>query len=161
MAKLQDTCPNQLWPAGLRAARRARAWLLAALLPLAAGCFGPEPVTRFTPQPGECVEGNQAEERNGTDCGCCHRDQFSVSGSIQREGKPVSRVVVEDDAGVRLEMVPNAYGNFFRHSKLVFPLRAWVIGPDGGTREMQRHVSNGSCNSCHRHGGEAARISGP
>jgi hypothetical protein len=124
------------------------------------GCGSPpEPVRRFQPA-GECVDGDESQERWGTDCGCCHQGEFSVAGSVSQEAA-VERVVVEDAAGTRLEMIPNPYRNFFRHAPLVAPLRANIVLIDGRVRAMKRDAPHGSCNRCHAPHGDASRIGQP
>jgi hypothetical protein len=46
-------------------------------------------------------------------------------------------------------MMPNGYGNFFRHEPLVPPLAASLVSPDGQTVEMRGEAPHGSCNRCH------------
>ncbi|MCI0634787.1 MAG: hypothetical protein L0206_12850 [Actinobacteria bacterium] len=84
-----------------------------------------------------------------------------MAGSIDRTGPPISRVVVIDAAGRRAEMAPNPYGNYFRHLSLEPPLQAEVHGPDGTTLRMKALAPHGSCNRCHRPGGEAPPVRGP
>ncbi|MEK6607557.1 MAG: hypothetical protein AABZ30_07855 [Myxococcota bacterium] len=113
--------------------------------------------------PGEpaanCTEGDPDRERWGTDCSCCH-DEFGVAGSVE-DDPSVARIVVVDAKGRRAEMMPNPYGNFFRHLRLDPPLQAQVYGPDGRMLRMKTAAPHGSCNGCHAPGLEAARIHGP
>lgn len=129
---------------------------------VAALACGSEPTVVRREVPAQCADGDEREERHGTDCGCCHGSEFGVSGSVARTTTTLSEVVVEDAAGVRLQMAPNAHRNFFRHAALTFPLRAWTVSVDGGVSVMSALIGEGSCNRCHREtGGEAQPIGAP
>lgn len=114
------------------------------------------------PSPGrECADGDPDQERRGTDCLCCHQGEFGVAGSVDPAGPPVARVVVTDGFGRSADMVPNPYGNFFRHIQLEPPLVATLFAPDGRSVTMRAPIREASCNRCHRAGGEAAPLRGP
>lgn len=108
-----------------------------------------------------CVDGDVSEQRHGSACLCCHTGEFSVAGSVDREGPAIARVVVTDRLGQSVDVVPNAFGNFFRHRKLKPPLYPVVFGPDGRALAMQGPAPSGDCNSCHREGGSASMLRGP
>lgn len=133
----------------------------AALLLIA--CSGGEPSSTWLedgPRPG-CADGARETQRHGTACLCCHSDEFGVAGSVDLRGPAVARVVVADGYGNVADMVPNGFGNFFRHLKLTPPLTATVYGEDGQTLTMQSPASSGDCNSCHIASGSAAPLHGP
>src|SRR5262249_53677698 len=65
-----------------------------------------------------CVDGDRDHERFATDCLCCHKNEFSVAGSIARDSSPVAAVIVEDSVGGSAVASPNPFGNFFRHDRL-------------------------------------------
>lgn len=121
-------------------------WLLGLIVPFALACASADAPA------SACASGDTQNQRHGTDCGCCHHDEFGVSGSVDLAGPAITSVHVTDAQGVELDMAPNAYGNFFRHYQPAFPLRARVVGPSG-ERVMQSEITTGSCNSCHREGG--------
>jgi len=134
---------------------------LAALL-VWAGCAGAAACVPEDEEPSPaCADGDPLQERYGTDCLCCHRNEFGVAGSVDLAGDapPVALVIVEDRSGVRAQMAPNPYGNFFRHVQLQPPLRAWVVGRDGGVAAMGMEAPHGSCNRCH--GVTTPRVRGP
>ena len=112
------------------------------------------------PRPG-CGDGDAKEQRYGTACLCCHRDEFGVAGSVDRAAPPVARVVVTDSAGRSADMVPNAFGNFFRHLDLSPPLSPTVFGHDGRSLTMQTPAPHGDCNACHSPGLAAIPLRGP
>jgi len=107
----------------------------------------------------QCEQGDASAQRHGTDCACCHTDEFGVSGSVDLTGPPIYEVRVTAKDGAEFVMTPNEHGNFFRHYQPARPLRARVVGPNG-TREMKGDAPTGSCNSCHRSGGSADVLSG-
>jgi len=84
-----------------------------------------------------------------------------VAGSVDQQGPAIARVVVTDRLGQLVKVVPNAFGNFFRHRKLSPPLYPVVFGPDGQTLAMEQDAPNGDCNACHREGGSASMLHGP
>ncbi|HEY3234176.1 MAG TPA: hypothetical protein VGJ84_05640 [Polyangiaceae bacterium] len=135
-------------------------FVLAAALLWSCGTSKAAPWLNDDPGPG-CESGAQSEQRYGTACLCCHADEFSVAGSVERSGAPAARVVVTDSTGVSVDMSPNSFGNFFRHLKLTAPLTSIVYGPDGGALAMQSAAPSGDCNACHRAGGLAPKIHGP
>lgn len=108
----------------------------------------------------DCVDGDHDQERYGTNCGCCHKDQFAAVGSVALGSlSAIEQVEVVDDTGQRLVMAPNPYGNFFRHRpKPVLPVRARVVFRDGTVSEMKSPVFDISCNGCHQPDGGAPRI---
>lgn len=110
-----------------------------------------------------CVDGDPQRERYGTSCGCCHRDQFSASGSIASEAlSRVDHVEISDDHGALLFLSPNPYGNFFGHRpKLVLPARARLFYRDGTVSEMKAPITDTSCNACHAEAGSAPPIGSP
>ena len=130
---------------------------LFALLALGCGARDAGDDTEAAP----CVDGDERRERHGTDCACCHVDEFGVAGSIADDARPIAKVIVRDAAGLELVMTPNPYGNFFRHSRVVPPLVAGVVDTDGRARWMSVPAPNGSCNGCHREGGEPGPIGSP
>ena len=126
---------------------------------LAACVGGGEPPAAVCDE--ETTTGVLAEERHGTDCVCCH-EEFGVAGSIDPAGSSVALVRVVDARGRRAEMVPNPYGNFFRHFALEPPLTVSVQGQDGTWLPMRDPAPHGSCNRCHRaEGGPAPPVAGP
>ena len=130
-------------------------------LPLAlalASCGDPGAATG-APAP-VCAQGDELEERHGTDCLCCHAEDFTVAGSIA-PGAAIQAIVVRDAAGQALAMTPNAYANFFLHEPLSPPLEAWILGEDGAERRMRGAAPHGSCNRCHREGAEPGLLDIP
>lgn len=107
------------------------------------------------------MDGDRETQRHGTACLCCHADEFGVAGSVEPNATAVLRVLVRDDYGNVADMVPNGFGNFFRHVKLTPPLTASVYGEDGRVLTMQSEASSGDCNSCHKAKGPAAPLHGP
>jgi hypothetical protein len=134
--------------------------LVAALL--AGGCGDAEQSGFLDdgPKPG-CRDGDESEQRHGTACLCCHRGEFGVAGSVDRDGAEIARIVVTDSAGRSADMVPNAFGNFFRHLRLSSPLSATVFGPTGEALTMRTPAPHGDCNACHARGGAAPSLRGP
>jgi hypothetical protein len=112
------------------------------------------------PRPG-CVDGARETQRRGTACLCCHASEFGVAGSIDPDGPPVARVVVSDGHGNVADMVPNGFGNFFRHLQLTPPLTATLYGADGRALTMQTPAESADCNSCHGAGRSAPPLRGP
>jgi hypothetical protein len=112
-----------------------------------------------------CRDGPPEAERHGADCLCCHRDSFTVAGSVARDDSAHERglaasdaielVVVVDSAGQRTTMGVNPYGNFFQHVPIRPPLRAAVVLADGSERWMGGQAPHGSCNRCHWEAGQA------
>lgn len=135
-----------------RYGRASGAAALALALAGLAGCSSAAPSTPIVADGGAsaptttCADGDPDRERYGTDCLCCHTGQFSVAGSVS---PAVARVVVTDATGNRFDIAVNPYGNFFRHTPLVAPLRASLVFTDGGTREMRGDAPSGACNGCH------------
>jgi hypothetical protein len=119
----------------------------------------PPPV--FDRSTAGCIDGDRDHERFATDCLCCHKNEFSMAGSIAADSAPVAAVVVEDAVGGSAVASPNPFGNFFRHNRLVPPLRATIVGVDGQRISMQSPAPDGACNRCHREGGEAAMLFAP
>lgn len=107
-----------------------------------------------------CAQGDESEQRHGTDCFCCHAAEFGVAGSVSATRGAVARIHVEDSRGVQLDMAPNPFGNFFRHARVSPPLRVTVYGPSGASLSMRDPAPSASCNNCHRAGGVAAPIHG-
>ncbi len=112
------------------------------------------------PTPG-CRDGDRAEQRYGTACLCCHQSDFSVAGSIDPAGPPVTRVVVTDREGHSVDTAPNAFDNFFGHFRLTPPLTAVVYGPTGDALAMRDPAPNGDCNACHSAVGPEPLLYGP
>lgn len=112
------------------------------------------------PTPG-CRDGDVTQQRYGTACLCCHQDEFSVAGSIDRAGPPVSRVVVMDAQGRSVNTAPNSFDNFFGHFRLAPPLTAVVYGPSGDTVSMRTPAPSGDCNGCHSPEGPEPMLHGP
>jgi hypothetical protein len=126
------------------------------------GSEGSEPTTFLDDgPPAGCVDGDVEKQRHGTACLCCHEREFGVAGSVDLGGAPITRIVVQGSAGRSAEMVPNAFGNFFRHIQLTPPLAAVIYGANGQTRAMKALAPNGDCNGCHRTRGTASVLSGP
>jgi hypothetical protein len=107
-----------------------------------------------------CSDGPRPEQRYGSTCVCCHAE-FGVAGSIDREGPPVSRIVVTDARGDVADTAPNMFSNFFRHFAMTGPFRAVAYGPDGRSIEMQADAPSADCNACHYKGGPVPMIHGP
>jgi hypothetical protein len=108
-----------------------------------------------------CRDGDVGEQRYGTACLCCHSQEFSVAGSVAREGSPIALVVVTDALGSSVETVPNSFGNFFGHLKLSPPLSAVVYGADGSRVAMSSNAPSGDCNGCHGSGQQQPVLHGP
>jgi hypothetical protein len=121
---------------------------VAVMVAVATSACGPSPSPIRRESPDHCEQGDKLQERHGTDCGCCHTTQFSVSGSLSRNTQVV-KVVVEAADGMTLELAPNPHFNFFRHTDLQFPLRVWTVDTKGAVSAMQAPVQQGSCNACH------------
>lgn len=85
---------------------------------------------------------------------CCHAE-FGVAGSTDPARRDKVRIVVTDVQGRRAEMVPNPFGNFFRHVRLQPPLAAVLIDASGSTRVMKAKAPHGDCNACHGIAGAA------
>jgi len=96
---------------------------------------------------GPCRDGVEWYQRHGTSCVCCHKE-FTVAGSVQPDAGVVS-VLVTDRDGRELEIAPNPFANFFRHTKMTPPLRARIRFEDGEERVMEHAAPHGSCNACH------------
>jgi hypothetical protein len=122
---------------------------------------GDAPTVTFDRSTAGCVDGDRDHERFGTDCLCCHSNEFSVAGSIAPDSSPVAAVIVEDSIGGSAVASPNPFGNFFRHNKLVPPLRATIVGVDGRRITMSSPAPDGACNRCHRDGGDAPMLFAP
>jgi hypothetical protein len=99
-----------------------------------------------------CEQGDERQERHGTDCLCCHAEVFTVAGSVEQGARKIESILVRDAAGETLVMTPNAYGNFFLHDAVALPLEAWILAGDGAERRMRGSAPHGSCNRCHREG---------
>jgi hypothetical protein len=108
-----------------------------------------------------CSDGDPTQQRHGARCLCCHADEFGVAGSVDLDAPPVARVVVVDAVGLRYDMAPNSYGNFFRHYTLVPPIAAVEPVRDGGSLAMPWGAPHGDCNACHAPSGGAPPIHGP
>ncbi len=108
-----------------------------------------------------CPSGDESVQRHGTACLCCHSDEFGVAGSIDPMGSPVARVLVTDSEGSTADLVPNSFGNFFRHFTMTPPLRASVYAQDGRAVTMTADAPSADCNGCHVTGGLAPPIHGP
>src|SRR5262245_37393647 len=132
--------------------RPVAAALVASLV--AAGCGAPEPDTSQPTPNAACIDGDESRERHGTDCLCCHAEDFSVAGSIASSPSAIARVEVTDSAGFELVMPVDPYGNFFQHEAVVPPLRARTVDVRGEVRTMTGEAPHGSCNRCHRPGAE-------
>jgi hypothetical protein len=121
----------------------------------------PANVAAMPPDAPSCRDGDEATQRHGTACLCCHSDEFGVGGSIDLAGPPVARVVITASDGDVADLAPDPFANFFRHFPLAPPLRAVVVGPDGRSVAMKELAPSGDCNVCHFAGGSAAPIVGP
>jgi hypothetical protein len=120
----------------------------------------PPAVATMPPDASSCRDGSEAVQRHGTACLCCHSDEFGVAGSVDPIGS-VARVVVTGADGDQADMVPDSFGNFFRHFPMATPVSAVVYGR-GGARVAMRELSpSADCNGCHFAGGPVAPISGP
>ena len=108
-----------------------------------------------------CADGDVERQRHGTECLCCHGGEFTVAGSIATDSRPVRTVIVEDSQGNSAVMSPNPFGNFFRHSPLVPPLRVTIVGEDGKSATMPFLAPDAACNRCHRQGGDASILHAP
>ena len=131
---------------------------------VAAGCGDggdAPPRVVFDRSTAGCVDGDLERQRHGTECLCCHGSEFTVAGSIAADSRPVRTVIVEDSQGGSAVMSPNPFGNFFRHSPLVPPLRATIVGEDGKVATMPFLAPDAACNRCHRLGGEASMLHAP
>ncbi len=114
-------------------------------------------------------EGGAPELMNpGRDCINCHRlsggPEYDVAGTVYHEddepddcyGVAGAMVRIVDDDGRAFEMTSNASGNFLHEasgSTIVFPITATVI-TSTGERPMATPQDDGSCNDCHRLGGD-------
>ncbi len=107
-----------------------------------------------------CAAGDPNQQRYGTPCLCCHWDEFSVAGSVDRAAQ-IERIVVTDARGEVRNMTPNSFGNFFRHFTLTPPLRAVVYDKSGRASTMRDGAPHGDCNACHGTGGTTRQIHGP
>lgn len=99
-----------------------------------------------------CEQGEREAERHGTDCFCCHVEEFSVAGSVAPGAAEGVVIEVLDARGQRLVMPPNPYDNFFQHTQVAAPLRAQVTFANGDVRAMKADAPHGSCNRCHGKG---------
>ncbi len=102
----------------------------------------------------------EATQRYGTACLCCHGDEFGVAGSVSPIGS-VARVVVTGSDGDVADMVPNQFGNFFRHFPLATPVSAVVYTTDGRAATMRELAPSANCNACHSAVGPVPPIAPP
>jgi hypothetical protein len=109
--------------------------------------------------PAACIDGDEHAQRYGTDCLCCH-DEFGVAGSVDKASSEIESVEVTGTEGGLNWMVPNSFGNFFRHHKLTPPLTATVKYADGRVVTMVSKAPHGGCNRCHD-GVTVPRVSAP
>jgi len=107
-----------------------------------------------------CEVGDEKEQRHGTDCFCCHGSDFGIAGSVSRTGGPIARIHVKDSQGVELDMTPNPFANFFRHTRLTPPLAVTVFGPGGASIGMRAPAPSANCNGCHGVQGDVPAIHG-
>jgi hypothetical protein len=143
------------------ALRLAAAWLVSCCAACASTAPDDPPAVTFDRSTAGCADGDPSVERFGTDCLCCHKNEFSVAGSIAHDSPPVATVIVEDSVGGSAVASPNPFGNFFRHNRLVPPLRATIIGVDGKAITMSAPAPDGACNRCHRDGGAVPMLHAP
>jgi hypothetical protein len=118
-------------------------------------------VAPMPPDASSCRNGDEAVQRHGTPCLCCHGDEFGVAGSIDPAGPAVARIVVTGADGDVADMALNPFGNFFRHFPLATPVSAVVVSPDGRSIAMRELAPSADCNACHYAGGPVAPIVGP
>jgi hypothetical protein len=103
----------------------------------------------------------------GQDCGSCHRAggaassrPFSSAGTVFLSeaggaGDEGVTVTITGADGRTVSKATNRVGNFFLEEPIAFGDRARVrISKGGVTREMDEELPHGSCNACHRPGGE-------
>jgi hypothetical protein len=103
----------------------------------------------------------------GFDCQACHRvggtaaaKPWSASGTVfaTRPGDVPAELVtvtIDDAQGRSFVATTNRVGNFFLSEGIAFGTAARVqISKDGVTRRMDEELPHGSCNGCHRPGGE-------
>lgn len=124
----------------------------------------PSGLTAIAPAPPDassCRSAQEASQRHGTACLCCHSDEFGVAGSVDPAGPPLARVVVTGTDGDVADMAVNPFANFFRHFPLATPVRAVVYAPDGRSVAMRELAPSADCNACHWTGGTAGPIVGP
>jgi hypothetical protein len=92
----------------------------------------------------------------GRNCLGCHDGVMAVKFTVAGTWKPgvVVRVVDRNSKSWTLPAA-NQAGNFYTEEPLEFPLtQAWVDNEEM-SREKMPKVTHGSCNLCHRPGGEA------
>lgn len=111
--------------------------------------------------------------RAGQRCLACHREggpspTFSLAGTVfEREGERLGasgvEVAIRDARGEERSFLTNQVGNFWVHESTwspTFPLRA-ELRVSGRTISMQTEiVREGSCNACHRGGGDTLHMPG-
>jgi hypothetical protein len=103
----------------------------------------------------------------GQDCGSCHRGggvagsrPFGSAGTVfvseaGGAGDEGVTVTITDAQGRVFERATNRVGNFYVEGAIAFGDRARVrISKGGVSREMDEELPHGSCNACHRPGGE-------
>jgi hypothetical protein len=64
-----------------------------------------------------------------------------------------AKVVVTDNAGKSVTLIPNGVGNFSSSASLTAPYKAKVVNAAGVERVMSSTASTGDCNSCHTQNG--------
>jgi hypothetical protein len=142
---------------GMRASVRAEYFeraprtglVLAVVTLLGVGCAGSDPAASAQPvDVGPCRDGDPDRERWGTNCLCCHANEFGVAGSLVPDAG-VTAILVADPTGRTDEMSPDFFDNFFRHQRLTPPLTAIITFADGEQRKMLGLSPHGSCNACH------------
>jgi hypothetical protein len=108
----------------------------------------------------------------GFDCQACHRAggqagnvPYNASGTVfvsssGGAGAEGVTVTITDAQGRVFEAVTNRVGNFVMPQAIAFGGAARVrISHAGVTHEMDEDLPHGSCNRCHRPGGEEGRVS--
>jgi hypothetical protein len=119
---------------------------IVAIFHLGVGCTTTNVAKDDTMRDG-CAAGDPEEQRRGTDCQCCHLDQFSMAGSVSPDAE-VAEIRVSDGVNHAIAQ-PNHLGNFFRHNQLNPPLTASLVFADGRETFMETPAPHGSCNRCH------------
>lgn len=106
----------------------------------------------------------------GFDCQSCHRAggqapsaQFTASGTVFASGgggDPGVTVTITDAQGRVFTAITNRVGNFFMTQPIAFGRSARVrITKGAASRLMEEELPHGSCNACHRRGGEQSPVS--
>jgi hypothetical protein len=71
------------------------------------------------------------------------------------DGRSGLKVIIQDAAGVTLELAVNAAGNFFAKEQPLTPPLSAKVSRDGRELAMKVPVPTGDCNTCHTQSGAA------